>query len=66
MAHCEDCNRVYFILDTVGLCDDCLYRRARRDERLAEREVTLTWAQVAAWALTGQAPHRYRRSWTTW
>ena len=63
---CTDCRKWYFILDTVGLCDDCLYRRARRDERLSEREVTLNIASLAGWALTGQAPHRYRRAWGTW
>jgi hypothetical protein len=66
MTHCTDCNRLYFTLDLVGLCDECAYRRVRQAERLAQREPTLTIATLAGWAMTDEPPHRYRAAWRTW
>ena len=65
MSHCTECNR-WVLHMTTNICDDCQYRRTRRDERMAERESALTIATLAGWAMTDEPPHRYRAAWSTW
>jgi hypothetical protein len=65
MPNCPECNRFYLILN-FDLCPDCCYQRERRDERLGERDPSLTLAAIASWAMTDTPPHRYAKAWECW